>query len=319
MLSPSTSDRSSAATLFNRLVARTRLRHLQLIVLVAELGSVQHAAAQIGLSQSAATKMVLEVERALETRLFERHARGMRPTFACRDLLPLLRSVMNNLTGCAESLAAAGAGFEGTVRVGAITAGITGVINPALPALFSAQPQVRLELFEDALPVLLGRYADGELDMLVAREPAQLAPDSRFQALLADVCVVASGPSHPLAKRRHLRPVDLLDFPWASPPPDSQTHKAFEALFADCGALPALQPLSTRSLAAMVHYLRASNALMMGPLSFVREALDAGALRRLDCTVASTLPPLGLVSRHEPRNRSVAAFHAQLVTMGVAD
>ncbi|QYJ19265.1 LysR family transcriptional regulator [Achromobacter sp. ES-001] len=304
---------SSAATLFNRLIARTRLRHLQLIVLVAELGSVQHAAAQIGLTQSAATKMVLEVERVLEARLFERHARGMRPTFACRDLLPLLRNVMNSLTGCAESLAAAGAGFEGTVRVGAITAGVSGVINPALPEFFARQPQVRLELFEDALPVLLGRYADGELDFLVAREPAQLAPDSQFQALLADICVVASGPRHPLLGRRNLQPADLLAYPWASPPLDSQTYRAFEALFAECGELPPQQPLSTRSFATMVHYLRASQALMMGPLSFVREGLDSGALARLDCTLADTLPPLGLVSRTEPRNRSVAAFQAHLL------
>lgn len=304
---------SSAATLLNRLIARTRLRHLQLIVLVAELGSVQHAAAQIGLSQSAATKMVLEVERVLEARLFERHARGMRPTFACRDLLPLLRNVMNSLTGCAEALAAAGAGFDGTVRVGAITAGVTGVINPALPAFFANQPQVRLELFEDALPVLLGRYADGELDFLVTREPAQLAPDSQFQALLADVCVVASGPGHPLVGRRNLQAAELLRFPWASPPLDSQTYRAFEALFATCGELPAQQPLSTRSFATMVHYLGASQALMMGPLSFVREGLESGALVRLDCTIAESLPPLGLVSRVEARNRSVAAFQAHLL------
>lgn len=318
MSTASSTGPSSAATLFNRLIARTRLRHLQLIVQIAELGSVQHAAARVGLTQSAATKMVLEVERVLETQLFERHARGMRATFACRDLLPLLRNVMNNLTGCAEALAAAGAGFEGTVRVGAITAGVTGVINPALPAFFASQPQVRLELFEDALPVLLGRYADGELDFLVAREPAQLSPDSQFQALLPDVCVVASGPGHPLAGQRKLRAAQLLDYPWASPPLDSQTYRAFEALFAECGTLPAQQPLSTRSFATMVHYLGASQALMMGPLSFVREGLDSGALVKLDCRLDDALPPLGLVSRKDPRNRSVAAFQAHLLEAGAA-
>lgn len=306
----------SAATLFNRLMARTRLRHLQLVLQVAELGSVQQAAAQTGVSQSAATKLIADVERVLETRLFERHARGMRPTFACHDLLPLLRHVMATLTSCAQAAAAAGTGVDGTVRAGAITAGVTGVLNPALPGFFAQQPQVRVALFEDALPILFGRYADGELDMLVTREPAQLAQDSRFVPLLEDVCVVAARPAHPLAGKRRVSARQMLDFPWASPPLDSQTYQAFEALFERCGGLPAQQPLSTRSLAAMVLYLQASDAIMMGPLSFMRGALDSGALKKLDCPLKQALPPLGLIHRINARNRSVAAFQAHLMGSG---
>lgn len=62
--------RTRASTLYNRLLARTRLRQLQVIVLVAELGSVHHAAAAVGLTQSAATKMVVEVERVAGVLLF---------------------------------------------------------------------------------------------------------------------------------------------------------------------------------------------------------------------------------------------------------
>lgn len=302
----------SAGTLFNRLMAGTRLRHLQLVLQVAELGSVQQAASRLNVSQSTATKLLADVERVLNTSLFERHARGMRPTFACRDLLPLLRNVMAMLTNCAETAAAAGAGIEGTVRVGAITAGMTGLLNPVLPGFLSTQPQVRVELFEDALPTLLGRYADGELDMLVTRAPAQLATDSQFVPLMEDECVIAVRPDHPLVGQRRLRAAQLRDYPWANPPLHSQAYSAFEAFFGE-GGLPARQPLSTRSLSTIVHYLRASDALLMGSLSFMRGALDAQWITRLDCLLREQLPPLGLTFRTDPRNRSIAALQAYLI------
>ncbi|WP_241047649.1 LysR family transcriptional regulator [Achromobacter xylosoxidans] len=303
---------TSAATLFNRLVAHTRLRHLQVVVQVADLGSVQHAAMQIGISQSAATKHIADVERVLGMPLFERHARGMRPTFICRDLLPLLRHVMGSVGGCAEAAAAAAAGIDGIVRIGAITAAITGVLNGVLPAFIAEQPQVRVELIEDAPLVLLGRYADGEMDMLLARKPALLPADSRYVSLLEDSCIVAARPGHPLARSRRVQAGQLLDFPWVTPPVDSQTYKAFEALFEACGRLPTQQPLSTRSLAAAVHYLQGSDGVIMGPLSFLRGGIEAGSLVRLNCALRVNLPAIGLVHRVEPRNRSVAALLSHL-------
>lgn len=302
-----------AATLYNRLLARTRLRQLQVIVLIAELGSVHHAAASAGLTQSAVTKMIADVERVVGLALFERHARGMRPTFACLEVLPLLRRMLHLMTGCAESLAAVGAGMDGTVRVGAITAGITGVINPTLAAFSASQPAVHLELFEDARPALLGRYADGELDVLVVREPNILAPDSRFQALLPDTYTIVAAASHPLAHRRGVLPEQMQDFPWLTAPLDSHSYGAFESVFADCGSLPARQPLTTRSMAVIVHYLGASDALMVAPLSFLRGVISTGALVRLDHALAHSLPPIGLLSRLAPRNRSIAAFCAHLL------
>lgn len=308
--------RTPASTLYNRLLARTRLRQLQLIVLVAELGSVHHAAAAAGLTQSAVTKMIAEVERVAGVALFERHARGMRPTFACADVLPLLRRMLHLVTGCAESLAAVGSGMDGTVRVGAITAGVTGVLNLALPRFFARQPQIHLELLEDALPVLLGRYADGELDVLIVREPGVVAPGSEFRPLLPDHYTVVGAHGHPLAGQVGVPPVAMLDYPWLTAPLDSHSHRAFELLFADCGHLPARQPFSTRSLVAIVQYLRATDGLMVGPVSLLRGLLDNGTLVRVDHAVSHPLAAIGLLGRLMPRNRGIAAFCDHLLRAG---
>ena len=71
---------ANASVLRNRLIARARIRHLEVLVRVAELGSVKHAAEVIGLTQPAVTHVLSDLEALLECALFLRHARGMRPT-----------------------------------------------------------------------------------------------------------------------------------------------------------------------------------------------------------------------------------------------
>jgi DNA-binding transcriptional LysR family regulator len=79
----------SASALLNRLLARGKFRHLQVLLQLAELGSVQRTADAIGMTQSSVTQTLAYLENLLEVKLFERHARGVRPTAACLvDALP---------------------------------------------------------------------------------------------------------------------------------------------------------------------------------------------------------------------------------------
>ena len=80
--------------------------HLQVLLRLAELGSVQRTADTIGMTQSAVTQTLAYLENLLETRLFNRHARGVRPTAACLDLLPVARQVLQGLMEGAEVVVA---------------------------------------------------------------------------------------------------------------------------------------------------------------------------------------------------------------------
>lgn len=80
------------SVLFNRLLGRVRLKHLQLAIAIADLQSLHRAAFAIGLSQPAATHALAELESALGGPLFERHSKGMRLTGLGDAVLPLLRA-----------------------------------------------------------------------------------------------------------------------------------------------------------------------------------------------------------------------------------
>ncbi|MFO1295143.1 MAG: LysR family transcriptional regulator [Rubrivivax sp.] len=102
--------------------ALMRLRTRQLL-LAAALGRERHlgrAAAELGISQPAATRLLQELEETLGARLFERNARGMTPTPAGEVLVRYARQVLNDFGAARRELAALAAGLHGTLRVGSV-------------------------------------------------------------------------------------------------------------------------------------------------------------------------------------------------------
>lgn len=93
------------SVLFNRILGRVRLQHLQLSIAIADLQSLHRAASSIGLSQPAATHALVELESSLGGPLFERHSKGMRLTRLGEAVLPLLRASLVPLQAAAGNAA----------------------------------------------------------------------------------------------------------------------------------------------------------------------------------------------------------------------
>ncbi|MBO6883754.1 MAG: LysR family transcriptional regulator [Marivita sp.] len=78
-----------ANILMNRLLLKGKVRHMLVLVRLIELGSMRRTATALNMAQPAVTQIVAEMEALLETELFFRHARGVEPTEAAKDLLPV--------------------------------------------------------------------------------------------------------------------------------------------------------------------------------------------------------------------------------------
>lgn len=60
---------------------RLKLRHYQLFLAIDEHRNLHRAAAQLNMSQPAASKLLSDLEANLGIRLFERHSRGLSPNW----------------------------------------------------------------------------------------------------------------------------------------------------------------------------------------------------------------------------------------------
>jgi DNA-binding transcriptional LysR family regulator len=299
---------SPVAVLNARLLSRARLRHLQLLVAVADHGTLKRAAARVGVSQPAATQALSELERLLEVPLFERHARGMRASEAGRIVLPVVRRMLQALEASVEAMTAQLAGASGLLRVGTIPAAAVALVAPRLHAIVTRHPHLRLRLIEGTPSHLLNEVAVGSLDVVLTRQPAELGTRFLFEPLARDEAIVIAGSNHPLAGRARVSLDELASYPWMLPPAGVRVRELLEGLLAGCPAITA-HPVSTSSPSLVVCVLADQRTLTLGPISAAEPYIRQGLVTRLRLPRGLPLAELGAVypaaSRDEP---ALAAF-----------
>lgn len=290
---------ASANTLLNRLLARARLRHLQVLTTVAELGSLRRAAAAVGVSQPAVSHALADLESLLGAPLFHRHSRGVRPTDAALQLLPVARRMLAALADGVEGVAAQLADAREVVRMTASTSALNGLMAPLLPALVDAEPRLRLLVAHAEAAEAQVRITRGDIDAAACRRPAVLPAGWQFHVLLDDELVVVAAPSHPLAARRRLSVSQLANQHWAVPPAPSLACQALDALVVEQGWTPRVAPIVTRELALTWALLRSPRTLALVPASVVRLLLETRQLVQLPVERRWPIEPLGLLLPQE--------------------
>lgn len=296
-----------ARTLLNRLIGKVRLRHVQLVVLIADLGSTHKVAEEAGISQPTVVKMLLDMEQLAETRLFERHARGMRPTPACRALLPFLRSMLRVAQAASQTLSDLQSGAAGVVHVGAMPAACHGPIMSALSHFAQTHREIHFHLHENKSAVLLEELALGTLDVLLIRQPSQIPQGYRFAPILDDRPVVLARAGHRLAGRPVTLPI-LAREQWLTFPQSMTSRIVFDSWFEDSPVRPGVVNITTSSLSAITTMVAESDALVLLPLSLAGPALAAGRVCILDVPTRDTIRSMGLLWRDEPESLAVAVF-----------
>ncbi|HYF21165.1 MAG TPA: LysR family transcriptional regulator [Ramlibacter sp.] len=285
----------TASVLLNRLLAKARLRHMQVLVQLAELGSLRRAAEAIGMTQPAVSQLLADLENLLGTPLFHRHARGVRPTPACEDVLPIARQVLVGMAAGAEAVAARRGRGEGVVRLAASAAATNGLLLQALTPFNRAHPAIQVHLKEAELDDQLLAISRGELDLGCCRQPQVVPEGWAFHRLLDDQLVVVSAAGHPLARKRKLDWGDLEQESWLPAPTGALARQHFDVLAARFTQPVRTCQVITRVPAATWWLLRHQPLLTLVPASVVRHLVEIGELATLRLREPLPLAPLGML------------------------
>ncbi len=303
-----------AGAITRRLVHYARPRQLLLVVRMAELGTVQKAAASLGMSQPSATQALTQLEALLEVSLFDRHARGVRLTRAGALLLPVVRRVMASLDALARDAATVRQGAGGLVRVFGISAASTAIAAECLPALCARQPDLWIEYHEVGADEVPGLCASGEADLVLCRQPAEWSADFEFLPLRGDHLGVYCLPGHPLAAKRQPRTPAYAAQTWLVPPAGSAPHTAFMTWCETQAVRPRMVRVSTRSLPLTLALLRELRCLYVGLASHMDALVQAGQIHRLPLQLPTALGDLGLLRRRVDRSPAVDATSGHLLS-----
>lgn len=195
------------------------LTGLRVVLEVARQGSFTAAAEALGYTQSAVSRQVNTTEAAAGALLFERHARGVRPTKPGEALLRHARQVIAHLESAELEMAGLRDRLAGRLAVGAYPTAAAGLVPRAIARLRQAHPALTVSLWEASSPAQLRRLRAGRIEVAVVAIGEGL-PDYDLTGLRIEAVPtgrgmgVAVSADHPLASRKEVHIDELAQESW---------------------------------------------------------------------------------------------------------
>jgi len=187
---------------------RGNLDDLRALIVVGQERSFTKAAAKLGVSQSALSQNIRQLETRLAVRLLTRMTRSVSLTDAGERLVRIAAPRLEEIDAELTALSELSAKPTGTIRVTAGDHAIEMILWPKLKGLLTAYPDIKVELVVDygLTDIAAERYDAGvrwgeqvAKDMIAVR----IGPDARF--------AVVGAPSYFAEHPKPVAPGDLVD------------------------------------------------------------------------------------------------------------
>lgn len=182
---------------------------LKAFVAVVERGSFARAADHLGLSRSALSQIIRQLEARLSVRLLNRTTRSVSPTEPGRRLHERMAPMLREMDEVVAQAMGASARAAGTLRINTLSMGAKRVLAPRLGRFAQANPDVVLDIvIDDGLSDIAGEGFDAGIrvggrlqnDMVAVR----LTPDIELLAVASPDYLARHGtPRTPADLSRH--------------------------------------------------------------------------------------------------------------------
>lgn len=192
------------------------IKQLKTFVEVATNGSYARTAAIVGVAQSALSRQVSALERAIGDRLFHRTGRGVVLTELGERMLPRARALVADAEAWTDAARGERAEPHGEVTLGAVPVASRGLIAAIAGEIRNSFPGIRLRALEG--------YS-GQVEEWLASGRVEIGIYNRYRrGRVANAEVLArtevhliTRRSHPMARRREVAVRALAEVPLALP------------------------------------------------------------------------------------------------------
>jgi len=193
---------------------------LEAFLAVKDLGSFHKAAERLNLSQSAVTRRIRKLEEALDSQLFERTTRAVKPTLAAKRLQARAEAILEDARETARAMRDESVAFAhqrgAVVTVATIPTVVSHLLTPALKRFHAAGHSTRIRLIDAAANEVTEAVTEGEADFGLCSIP-MLEPATAFETLMEERIMLALPPDHPAAQAARVDLNRLSDAPLILP------------------------------------------------------------------------------------------------------
>lgn len=176
-----------------------RMQQLDMFLNLMETASVRATADKMGLTQSAISKSLKELESTMGVCLFERTSSGLHPTKHCDSLERYARGVIHGFNVLCRELHAPDASDDIPLNVGATVGEAYALLTRLIrhPRIEALPIQVTVQM--ESSQHLIDRLMDNALDIIIAHAGTDTIPEQiRHLPAGHDTIVAVARPSHPV-------------------------------------------------------------------------------------------------------------------------
>ena len=280
--------------------ARLKPRQLLLLVALADEGNIHRASELLRMAQPGASKLLKDLEDMLGVELFERHSRGMRPTWYGDSLIRHARMVLATLEEAGEELESLKAGRFGRVGIGAVTSPAMSVLPAAISLVKREQPHLQISIHIETSDLLLERLGRGELDMVIGRVVERFDTELlRFERLSDEPVSVIARNGHPLLSQQNLTLAQLEQAAWVIPPVGSVLRNPFDQMFRQAGLDGPRVTVESASLLFITKMLQESDFIAVVATEIANYYAKHGMVSIVPIDLPCEMEPFGLVLRKD--------------------
>ncbi|MEN4038121.1 LysR family transcriptional regulator [Serratia marcescens] len=180
------------------------LLHWRLLVAVADNGTITQAAALCGMTQSAASQAIAQLETMLSTRLLVRQPHNVVLTQSGLQIVAHARTMLEGLRAIQQFAQQAGNAHAGKIRLASFPSAFSKLLPPLLRKFRRLYPDIELITLEGTDHEVESWLTSATADIGVVLNPA---PERLCFPLGEDTWLAVVPSAHPLARAR--RPVAL--------------------------------------------------------------------------------------------------------------
>lgn len=273
-----------------------KIKHLKMLVELADQSSVAQAAKNLHVTQPAVSKMLAEMEVGLDLELFERVGRGIKPTAFGELMIRYAREILLNLVKANEEILSLTSGTKGHIRIGILAGLATQTILTAVKNMKAHWPNITIAIREGKHAQNMHDLAMGHLDLLIGR--VYINPeceDFEVEIMYEEPLVLVVAKQHPLVHKHPLEWNDLENLPWIMPGEDSPTHQRLLQLLAQHNIKKPKNIIECVARNITIPLLSMPPHIGMLPLSDARQYAQQGIFEILPLSLGELPAPMGMI------------------------
>jgi LysR family cyn operon transcriptional activator len=288
------------------------LRHLRYFVALAEQLSFTNAAEKVHVTQSTLSHQIKQLEDELGCRLFDRVGKRIVMTDTGEAFLERVQNALREVDEGVWTIRKTTDVLSGEVRIGATHTFNQRIIPRCMSLFLEKHPSVKVTVSELSGDDIGKGLQSGELDLGVAYRQENME-SLRFEPLYNEEMVLAVGESHPFARRRFVRMVELHMQKVVLLPKAFSTRAMLDECFRVANAEP-IVVAEMNSIAPMVELVSST------PVAAI---VSEHAIRREDVRIVPLESPTpvrtpGLLWKRD-KQRSPIATHFAAIIRSVTD